>query len=234
MSIWLAPKTPAKRDRLCDRRPDRTTTRYLAVRLEMAAVYLRLAGDSKAVQLLSGAIRTYRMGSPRPRSPSSPAGRRRLGIGGRVGWAHPGDPARLEGPDGGFAARRHRRRPRTASWAGVVCRRFGGTLPFLVKVLAADEPLSLQGSSECRAGGGGLRARTGRRAGQLPVRNYRDRSHKPGTSGGAYRVPGRWRIPAAARSVALMCALEVAALDPYIALLTDQSDAAGLRALFTT
>jgi mannose-6-phosphate isomerase len=38
----------------------------------------------------------------------------------------------------------------------------------------------------------------------------------------------------AADSVALMRALAVPALDPYIALLADQSDAAGLRALFTT
>jgi mannose-6-phosphate isomerase len=38
----------------------------------------------------------------------------------------------------------------------------------------------------------------------------------------------------AARSVALLRALAVPALDPYIALLDDASDAAGLRALFTT
>lgn len=61
-----------------------------------------------------------------------------------------------------------------------VCRRFGGTLPFLLKVIAADSPLSLQahpnreqarqGYAREEAAGVPLRARE---------RNYKDENHKP-------------------------------------------------------
>ena len=163
----------------------------LAVRLEMAAVYLRLAGDSKAVQLLSGAIRTYAWGSRtaiaeftgRPAPTAHPEAELRLG-------AHPGDPARLEGPDGGFAARRHRRRPgrRVGS---TVCRRFGGTPAVSGEGARRRRAAVPAGSSECRAGGGGLRARgPRRRAGQLP---------RCATTATAATSPNWWRLPSSRR-----------------------------------
>jgi mannose-6-phosphate isomerase len=112
---------------------------------------------------------------------------------------------------------------------------FGDRLPFLVKVLAADEPLSLQAHPSAQQAVEGY-AREDRRGVGInsPVRNYRDRSHKPEllVALGDFEALAGFRP--AADSVALMRALAVPALDPYIALLADQSDAAGLRALFTT
>lgn len=107
------------------------------------------------MQLLRGAIRTYAWGSRtaipeftgRPSPAAHPEAELWLG-------AHPGDPALLESvsesgagttslldvieadPDGQLGA--------------AVRAEFGDRLPFLVKVLAADEPLSLQAHPSSR------------------------------------------------------------------------------------
>ena len=92
--------------------------------------------------------------------------------------AHPGDPSRLRGgptlldavrddPDGMLGADR--------------ARKWDATLPFLLKVLAADEPLSLQAHPSMEQARTGF-ARGGSRAGIAPDaadRNYRDANHKP-------------------------------------------------------
>jgi len=113
--------------------------------------------------------------------------------------------------------------------------RFGDGLPFLAKVLAADEPLSLQAhpSSQQAVHGFEREERLGIPV-SAPTRNYRDASHKPEliVALGQFEALAGFR-PAAA-SVEFMRALAVADLDPYIALLEGQSDADGLRALFTT
>ncbi len=67
-----------------------------------------------------------------------------------------------------------------------------------------------------------------------PIRNYRDRSHKPEllvALGTSRRWPGSGRPRA---RVELMRALAVTDLDPFVNLLAGQPDADGLRALFTT
>ncbi len=113
--------------------------------------------------------------------------------------------------------------------------RFGDVLPFLVKVLAADEPLSLQAHpSPDQALEGYLREDRLGVPVNSPVRNYRDRSHKPEllVSLGEFHALAGFRP--AARTVELMCALAVSDLDPFVALLSGQPDAEGLRALFTT
>lgn len=188
------------------------------------------------MQLLRGAIRTYAWGSRtaiaeftgRPAPTAHPEAELWLG-------AHPGDPARLEGPDGEVSLLDAIAADPDAELGPAVSRRFGNTLPFLVKVLAADEPLSLQAhpSSEQAVEGYERENRAGVPV-NSPVRNYRDRSHKPELLVALSDFGALAGFRPAARSVALMRALEVPALDPYIALLTDQSDAAGLRALFTT
>ncbi len=188
------------------------------------------------MQLLSGAIRTYAWGSRtaiaeftgRPAPTAHPEAELWLG-------AHPGDPARLEGPDGEVSLLDAIAADPDGELGPAVCRRFGGILPFLVKVLAADEPLSLQAHPSAEQAVEGYERED--RAGvpvNSPVRNYRDRSHKPELLVALTEFQALAGFRPAARSVALMRAFEVAALDPYIALLTDQSDAAGLRALFTT
>ena len=149
--------------------------------------------------------------------------------------AHPADPARLQGPGGATSLLDAIAADPDGELGPAVRERFGDVLPFLVKVLAADEPLSLQAHPSARQALEGYQ-REDRRGVPLtsPVRNYRDRSHKPELLVALSDFEALAGFRPAAHSVALMRALAVPGLDPYIALLTDQSDAAGLRALFTT
>jgi mannose-6-phosphate isomerase len=116
-----------------------------------------------------------------------------------------------------------------------VCNRFGDTLPFLLKVLAADEPLSLQAhpSAEQAVQGFEHEERMGLPV-SAPTRNYRDRSHKPEILVALEQFDALAGFRPAAHTVEMMRALAVSDLDPYVNLLSGQPDAGGLRALFTT
>ena len=189
------------------------------------------------MQLLCGAIRTYAWGSRtaiaeftgRPAPAAHPEAELWLG-------AHPGDPALLETPDGGRISLLEAIRTDPEGELGATVRaRFGDVLPFLVKVIAADEPLSLQAHPSAQQACEGFERED--RLGlpvNSPERNYRDRNHKPELLVALTDFAALAGFRPAARTVSLMRALEVPSLEPYIALLTDQSDSAGLRALLTT
>ena len=68
-----------------------------------------------------------------------------------------------------------------AGWLGAaVITRFGSTLPFLVKVLSAAEPLSIQAHpSKAQAEAGFARDNALGLVPDAPNRNYRDANHKP-------------------------------------------------------
>ena len=112
---------------------------------------------------------------------------------------------------------------------------FGDRLPFLLKILAADEPLSLQAHPSSGQAREGFDREN---AAGIPVdaqnRNYRDPWHKPELivaltdfdALAGFRAPGR--------TIDLMRELQVSELDPYLGMLVGQPDAEGLRALFTT
>ena len=104
-----------------------------------------------------------------------------------------------------------------------------------MKVLAADEPLSLQAhpSAEQAAEGFAREDRLGIPV-SSPIRNYRDRSHKPELLVALQRFEALAGFRPAPKTVELMRALSVTDLDPFVGLLTGQPDADGLRALFTT
>ncbi len=91
--------------------------------------------------------------------------------------AHEGDPSRL--PDGrslGDAIADH---PQEMV-GGRVCDIFGDRLPFLMKVLAVDEPLSLQvHPSSARARAGHARENEQDVPVDAPHRSYKDQWHKP-------------------------------------------------------
>ena len=185
---------------------------------------------------MQGAIRTYAWGSRtaiaeftgRPAPTAHPEAELWLG-------AHPGDPARLEADGSGASLLEVIDADPEGELGAVVCRRFDDRLPFLVKVLAADEPLSLQAHPSAQQAVEGFEREE--RIGvpiNSPVRNYRDRSHKPELLVAITDFEALAGFRPAAKSVEFMRALGVPALEPYIALLTDQSDASGLRALFTT
>lgn len=188
------------------------------------------------MHLLRGAVRTYAWGSRtdiaeftgRPSPTAHPEAELWFG-------AHPGDPAMLETEDGERSLLDALRADPEGQLGAAVCARFGDTLPFLVKVLAADEPLSLQAhpSAEQAVEGFERENRLGIPV-SAPDRNYRDPSHKPEliVALGEFEALAGFRP--AAGTIELMRALGVTDLDPYVNLLSGQPDADGLRALFTT
>jgi mannose-6-phosphate isomerase len=188
------------------------------------------------VQLLRGAIRTYAWGSRtaiaeftgRPVPAAHPEAELWLG-------ANPGDPAWLEGPDRETSLLQALFDDPEGQLGSAARTRFGDVLPFLVKVLAADEPLSLQAhpSAEQAAEGYFREERLGIPV-NSPVRNYRDTSHKPELLVALQQFEALAGFRPAAQTIELLRALAVSDLDPFIDLLNDQSDADGLRALFTT
>ncbi|TQR87599.1 mannose-6-phosphate isomerase, class I [Mycobacterium hodleri] len=188
------------------------------------------------MDVLRGALRTYAWGSHtaiaeftgRPSPTPHPEAELWLG-------AHPGDPARLEG-DGGERSLLDTITADPEGQLGAATReRFGDALPFLAKVLAAEEPLSLQAHPSAEQAMEGF-AREDRLHIPIsaPIRNYRDRSHKPEllVALGPFEALAGFRP--VARSIELLRALTVADLDPFVNLLAGQADADGLRALFTT
>ncbi|BDX33843.1 mannose-6-phosphate isomerase, class I [Mycobacterium antarcticum] len=188
------------------------------------------------MDLLRGALRTYAWGSHtaiaefvgRPSPTPHPEAELWLG-------AHPGDPAWLEG-DGGDRSLLDTIAADPEGQLGAVTReRFGDALPFLAKVLAAEEPLSLQAhpSAEQAVEGFAREDRLGIPV-SAPTRNYRDRSHKPELLVALTSFEALAGFRPVARSVDLLQALQVTELDPFINLLAGQDDADGLRALFTT
>lgn len=149
--------------------------------------------------------------------------------------AHPGDPARLETPNGETSLLAALTADPEGQLGPASRARFGDVLPFLVKVLAADEPLSLQAHpSAAQALEGFAREERLGIPVNSPVRNYRDTSHKPELLVALQPFEALAGFRQASRTIELLRALNVSDLDPFIDLLNDQSDADGLRALFTT
>src|SRR5664279_1425507 len=112
---------------------------------------------------------------------------------------------------------------------------FGARLPFLLKVLAADEPLSLQAHPSVEQATRGFAAEETagipRTSGN---RNYRDSWHKPELVCALteFHALCGFREPSA--TVRLLSALEVPQLDHYLGLLSGQPDQHGTRALFSS
>ncbi|HEY3668047.1 MAG TPA: mannose-6-phosphate isomerase, class I [Polyangiaceae bacterium] len=92
--------------------------------------------------------------------------------------AHPKAPS-LVLPERESLAARIEREPKRLLGAGLEAR-FGARLPFLLKVLAAETPLSLQAHPTLEQARAGFDAEEARGIPvDAPNRNYRDRNHKP-------------------------------------------------------
>ncbi|CDO87346.1 mannose-6-phosphate isomerase [Mycobacterium triplex] len=188
------------------------------------------------MEQLRGAVRTYAWGSRtaiaeftgRPVPAAHPEAELWFG-------AHPGDPAFLETEQGELSLLDAVTADPEGQLGSASRDRFGDVLPFLVKVLAADEPLSLQAHPSAeQAIEGYLREEKLGIPVASPVRNYRDTSHKPELLVALQSFEALAGFRQASRTIELLRALAVTDLDPCIELLNDQSDADGLRALFTT
>lgn len=111
---------------------------------------------------------------------------------------------------------------------------FGSTLPFLMKVLAASAPLSLQAHPDSvQAKEGYERENADGIPLDAPHRNYKDPSAKPEMICALTPIEALMGFRPPAETLAVADALGVAALDPLLAVLREQPDGEGLRAVFT-
>lgn len=113
--------------------------------------------------------------------------------------------------------------------------RWHNRLPFLLKVLAADEPMSMQAHpSAAQAKEGYAREEAAGVPRLAPSRNYPDPTPKPELVCALteFHVLAGFRDPE--QTLRLLRDLPSPALDRYVDLLAAQPDADGLRALFTT
>ncbi|MCA1224156.1 mannose-6-phosphate isomerase, class I [Streptomyces sp. 8L] len=153
--------------------------------------------------------------------------------------AHPGDPSRVvrTGEDGGprevalsdlIAAD-----PESELGAATVAK-FGPRLPFLLKLLAAGSPLSLQVHPDLAQAREGF-AEEERRGVPLdaPERNYKDANHKPELICALTPFEGLCGFRPAAEAAATLEALEVDSLKPYVDLLRARPEGAALREVLT-
>ena len=154
--------------------------------------------------------------------------------------AHPADPAKVRvdahlGGAGRFESLLDLVAADPQRELGAVAPEFGGRLPFLLKILAAEEPLSLQAHPSADQARAGF-ARENKHHVPLdsPMRNYRDDSHKPELVVALNRFEALAGFRDPLRSVALLHALAVPELESYAELLAAQPDSSGLRTLFTT
>ncbi len=155
--------------------------------------------------------------------------------------AHPADSSFLLGSpgDGDQTQKRPLTEVIAADPVGVmgepVHDRFGSRLPFLLKVLAAAEPLSLQAHPSAAQAQRGFALEEA--AGiplTSPQRNYRDNWHKPELICALTGFEALCGFREPSRTVHLLAALEVPALDHYLGLLSGQPDVHGTRALFSS
>nr|WP_228047501.1 mannose-6-phosphate isomerase, class I [Saccharopolyspora sp. HNM0983] len=150
--------------------------------------------------------------------------------------AHPGDPSKVVRGDGGEESLLALLADDPEHHLGEECvQRWGGRLPYLFKVLAADEALSLQAhpSAEQASEGFGREEHAGipRTAAH---RNYPDPTAKPELICALTEFHALAGFRDAQRTVRLLDELGVPSLRAHRALLAAQPDADGLRALFTT
>ncbi|RJQ80951.1 mannose-6-phosphate isomerase, class I [Pseudonocardiaceae bacterium YIM PH 21723] len=189
------------------------------------------------MKLLRNAVRPYAWGSRsviaellgRPVPTPHPEAELWLG-------AHPADPSRVVSDDGTETSLVDvLRADPTGQLGAESAMRWGDRLPFLMKVLAAEEPLSLQAHPSLEQAIDGFAKEE---AAGLPRdavnRNYKDANHKPELICALTEFHALAGFRAADRTVDLLDSLGVPELNAHAQLLAAQPDEDGLRALFTT
>jgi mannose-6-phosphate isomerase len=189
------------------------------------------------VELLRNAVRPYAWGSRTTipellgRPVPAPHPEAELWMG-----AHPGDPSHVIGPDGTERNLLELVEADSVGQLGTRCAgRWGGRLPFLLKILAAEEPLSMQAHPSAeQAAEGYAREESAGIPRDASNRNYPDPTAKPELVCALteFHALAGFRDPE--RTIALLKAIETPGLAKYAVLLEAQPDPAGLRALFTT
>lgn len=150
--------------------------------------------------------------------------------------AHPADPSVLLHADGAQTSLLEALHAEPEHHLGTRCaRRWGGRLPFLLKVLAADEPLSLQAHPSAEQAAEGFAREEARGIPRdAQERNYSDPSHKPELICALTELHALAGFRDPLRTVELLAALDTPLLEPYRSMLAAEPNADGLRTLFTT
>ena len=189
------------------------------------------------MELLENPVRTYAWGSrtviaellgqPVP----SPHPQAELWLG-----AHPAAPSTVRRPDGGATPLGEVVGADPVRMLGAQrSERWAGRLPFLLKVLAAEEPLSLQAHPSLeQAREGYQREDAAGIALDAPERNYRDANHKPELICALTEFAALVGFREPEPTLRFLHALGVDELAGYAQLLAGQPGPDGLRALFTT
>lgn len=144
--------------------------------------------------------------------------------------AHPGAPSRT--PRGPLTEVIDEA-PERELGSGAVAK-FGPRLPFLLKILAAGAPLSLQVHPNLEQARQGYEDEERR---GIPAdaghRNYKDANHKPELICALTEFDGLCGFRHPARAADLLAALEVDSLEPYVDLLRAHPEEAALREVLT-
>ncbi|WAU79299.1 mannose-6-phosphate isomerase, class I [Streptomyces sp. Qhu-G9] len=112
--------------------------------------------------------------------------------------------------------------------------RFGPRLPFLLKILAAGAPLSLQVHPDLAQAREGYEDEERRGVPiDAPHRNYKDANHKPELICALTEFDGLCGFRAPLEAAGLLSALEVDSLKPYVDLLHARPEEAALREVLT-
>jgi mannose-6-phosphate isomerase len=189
------------------------------------------------MELLDNPIRGYAWGSRtviaglQGRVVPSPHPEAELWLG-----AHPGNPSWLVGEDGARLSLCDELTRDPISRLGAdSARRWSGKLPFLLKVLAAEQPLSLQAHPGAAAAVSGFaREEAAGIALDDPRRSYKDANHKPELICALTEFHALTGFREPSVTLELLAELDVPELACYVTLLADQPNSAGLRALFST
>jgi mannose-6-phosphate isomerase len=150
--------------------------------------------------------------------------------------AHPDDPSSVVDPDG--VERTLLKLIETdpiGQLGACYADRWANRMPFLLKVLAADEPMSMQVHPSLAQARSGYDAEQAAGVPRLAaIRNYPDPTAKPELVCALteFHVLAGFRDPS--RTLTLLRGLDAPDLVRYTDLLAAEPDAAGLRALFTT
>ncbi|MET7742223.1 mannose-6-phosphate isomerase, class I [Streptomyces sp. NPDC005385] len=144
--------------------------------------------------------------------------------------AHPGAPSRTErGPLDEVVDEDPERELGRAAVA-----KFGPRLPFLLKLLAAGAPLSLQVHPDLEQAREGYEDEESRGVPiDAPHRNYKDANHKPELICALTEFDGLCGFRAPEAAADFLAALDVDALKPYVDLLRAHPEEAALREVLT-
>ncbi|MFJ4847499.1 MULTISPECIES: mannose-6-phosphate isomerase, class I [unclassified Streptomyces] len=148
--------------------------------------------------------------------------------------AHPGAPSRVDRGDGPVPLDQVIDADPLAELGSAAVERFGPRLPFLLKVLAAGSPLSLQVHPDLAQAASGYADEEVRGIPvDAPHRNYKDANHKPEMIVALTPFEGLCGFRHPKETAALLTGLGVDSLKPYVDILHAHPEDAALREVLT-